>query len=185
MPISCSRLDHGEIEIPVDLKTMEYPNDWTEAERLTAYHEAGHALMAHLCGQQITEVEIVGDADHAGSVESLSFTVDPHDEDDAGSERDAVERRLKCVLAGTVAEAIVTGRSGWDESCEDLDIAVRLAMPLVDDCEDVVPFLEDLGSQIKDDLRAHWDTIEVLVRELLERKSLTGSEVRRIIESEG
>ena len=165
-------------------KKMKEQTEHIGAERLTAYHEAGHALMAHLCGQQITEVEIVGDDDHAGSVQSLSFPVDPHDEEEAGRERDAVERRLKCVLAGTVAEAIVTGRSGWDESCEDLDIAVRLAMPLVDDCEDVVPFLEDLGSQIEDDLRAHWDTIEVLVMELLQRKSLTGGDVRRIIEGE-
>jgi hypothetical protein len=155
-----------------------------DAERLTAYHEAGHALMAHLCGQQITEVEIVGDADHAGSVRSLSFPADPHDEEEAGGEHDAIERRLKCVLAGTVAEAIVSGRRGWDETCEDLDIAVRLAMSLVDDCEDVVPFLDDLGSQIQDDLRAHWDTIEVLVAELLQRKSLTGGDVRRIIEGE-
>ena len=166
-------------------KKMKEQTEHIGAERLTAYHEAGHALMAHLCGQQITEVEIVGDDDHAGSVQSLSFPVDPHDEGETRTQRGAMKRRLKCVLAGTVAEAIVTGRSGWDESCEDLDIAVRLAMPLVDDCEDVVPFLEDLGSQIKDDLRAHWDTIEVLVRELLERKSLTGGEVRRIIESEG
>lgn len=164
---------------------MENQTDWTEAERLTAYHEAGHALMAHLCGQQITEVEIVGDADHAGSVQSLSFPADPHDQANAEAERDAIERRLKCVLAGTVAEAIVMGRSGWDESCEDLDIAVRLAMPLVDDCEDVLPYLEKLGSQIEDDLRGHWDTIEVLVRELLRRKSLAGGDVRRIIESEG
>lgn len=157
----------------------------SEAERLTAYHEAGHALMAHLCGQQITEVEIVGDADHAGSVQSLSFPADPNDEGKTGAEHEAIENRLKCVLAGTVAEAIVTGRNGWDEACGDLDIAVRLAMPLVDDCEDVVPFLEELGSQIEDDLRAHWDTIEVLVLELLQRKSLTGGDVRRIIESVG
>ena len=30
------------------------------AERLTAFHEAGHAVMAQLCGRQVTEVEIVG-----------------------------------------------------------------------------------------------------------------------------
>ena len=31
------------------------------AERLSAYHEAGHAVMAELCGRQVTEVEIIGD----------------------------------------------------------------------------------------------------------------------------
>ena len=32
---------------------------YTDAECLTAYHEAGYAVMAQLCGQQITEVELL------------------------------------------------------------------------------------------------------------------------------
>jgi hypothetical protein len=158
------------------------PERMIEAERLTAYHEAGHAVMAHLCGQQITEVEIVGDADRAGSVHSLSFPTDPAESDDPGAEREAIEKRLKCILAGTVAESMTSGRHGWDEACEDLDLAVRLAMPLVDDCEDVLPFLEELRARIEDDLRAHWPVIETLVSELLDRKSLSGVDVRKIIE---
>ena len=48
-----------------------------EGKRLTAFHEAGHAVMAELCGQHITKVEIEGDSEHSGSVQSLRFEPDP------------------------------------------------------------------------------------------------------------
>ena len=150
------------------------------AEQLTAFHEAGHAVMAELCGRQVTEVEIVGDLEHTSSVHSLAFPPDPADQAAAGSEAE-VERQLKIVLAGTIAEAMVSGRDGWDETSGDLDAAVRLAMRLVDDCEDVLPLLEDIGDEVERDLRAHWSAVEMLARELLLHRALTGSEVRRLL----
>lgn len=152
----------------------------SSAERLTAFHEAGHAVMAELCGRQVTEVEIVGDLEHTGSVRSLAFPSDPADRVTAGSGAE-VERQLKIVLAGTVAEAMVSGRKGWDETSGDLDAAVRLAMRLVDDCEDVLPLLEDIGDEVERDLRAHWSAVEMLAGELLLHRALTGSEVRRLL----
>ena len=112
-----------------------------EGQRLTAFHEAGHAVMAELCGQHITKVEIEGDSEHSGSLQSLRFEPDPAEALSAEEEAASVEARLKCVLAGTVAENMVSGVDRWDESSEDLDLAVRLAMRLVDDCEDVLPLL--------------------------------------------
>ena len=147
----------------------------TEAERLTAFHEAGHAVMAELCGRLLTEVEIVGDREHTGSVQSLSFTPDPE------AEAEDIERHLKIILAGTVAEAMVSGRQGWDETSEDLDAAVRLGMRLVDDCEDVLPLLAGTGADVERDLRRNWSAVEMLVAELLDRKAMTGSEVRKLL----
>ena len=153
----------------------------TEAERLTAFHEAGHAVMAQLCGRQVTEVEIVGDREHTGSVQSLAFPPDPADGAAPEAETDEVERHLKCILAGIVAERTVSGREGWDETSEDLDGAVRLAMQLVDDCENVLPLLEAIRIEVERDLHAHWAAVEMLAGELLDRKALTGSEVRRLL----
>ena len=147
----------------------------TDAERLTAFHEAGHAVMAELCGRLLTEVEIVGDREHTGSVQSRAFNPTPD------TESDDIERHLKIILAGTVAEATVSGRQGWDETSEDLDAAVRLGMRLVDDCEDVLPLLENLGADVKRDLLRHWQAVETLAAELLDRKALTGSEVRKLL----
>ncbi len=156
---------------------------YTDADRLTAYHEAGHAVMAQLCGQQITEVEIVGDAEHAGSVQSLRFPLDEAEDDAPEAARGAIEDRVKCTLAGMVVEAMVSGHEGWDEGCEDLDLAVRLGMRLVEDCEDVVPLLEDIRIDVERDLRAHWSAVEMLAVELLHRKALTGSEMRKLLAS--
>jgi ATP-dependent Zn protease len=152
-------------------------------ERLTAYHEAGHALASVLYGQVLTRVEIVGDAEHSGSTETLRFPADPDEGGLSRTEIEAVENQLRCVLAGMVAEAMVVRRNGWDESSGDLDEAVRLAMKLVDDCEDVLPLLEDLREDLEKVLSANWQSIEVLADRLMDRKSLSGAEVRRLLES--
>jgi ATP-dependent Zn protease len=154
---------------------------WSEAELLTAFHEAGHAVMAELCGQHITKVEIEGDEDHTGSFESLRFPPDPSEADSPEAAASTVEARLKCVLAGTVAEAMVSGRDQWDESSEDIELAVRLAMQLVDDCEDVLPLLSDIRDELTGELQRNWDAVEALAAELLNRKSLTGAEVRKLL----
>lgn len=148
------------------------------AARLTAFHEAGHAVMAELCGQHLTRVEIEGDSEHAGSVESLRFPPDPSEN---ASPAASIEARLKCVLAGTVAEGRVSGRDGWDESSEDVELAVRLAMQLVDDCEDVLPLLEDVREVVEDVLDRNWRAVEALAAELLGRRSLSGAEVRKLL----
>ncbi|MDH3816433.1 MAG: hypothetical protein OEV48_18210 [Acidobacteriota bacterium] len=170
----CSQMRVVRYDAPV-------PNAFTDAERLTAFHEAGHAVMAQLCGRQVTEVEIVGDREHTGMVHSLAFPPDPEDGATPEAENDDVERQLKIILAGTVAEAMVSGRQGWDETSEDLDAAVRLGMRLVDDCEDVLPLLKDIGADVEQELGRHWAAVEMLAVELLDRKALTGSEVRRLL----
>lgn len=150
-------------------------------ERLTAIHEAGHAVMAELCGQHLTEVEIEGDSEHAGTVQSLRFPPDPAEDDSPEAAAASIEARLKCVLAGTVAEGRVSGRDGWDQASEDLDLAVRLAMRLVDDCEDVPPLLEDVREVVEEELACNWPAVEALAAELLERRSLSGAEVRKLL----
>lgn len=148
---------------------------------LTAFHEAGHAVMAELCGQRVTEVEIVGDDELTGSVRSLRFVeedpavVDPH------LPTAPAERRLLCTVAGLVAEAMVSGRDGWDSSSEDLDAAVGLALRVVGDCERVLPFLEKVRDHAEDLLRRSWPAVETVAAELVARRRLTGDEVRRLL----
>ena len=156
---------------------------FVSAELLTAYHEAGHALASELYGQVLTRVEIVGDAEHSGTTESLRFPVDPDEGGTSSASVEAIENRLRCVLAGTVAEMMVSEREGWAESSEDLEAAVRLAMKLVDDCEDVLPLLEDVRADLEQLLRERWSAVDALADELVKRKSLSGAEVRQILET--
>lgn len=149
--------------------------------RLTAYHEAGHAVMAQLCGQHITEVEIIGDEELSGSVQSLRFAEEQATEQDQSIPTAPIERRLLCIVAGMVAEALISGQRTWDEGAEDLDVAVRLAMQVVGDCERVLPFLQVVQEHTEDLLRRNWPAVEALAGVLMERRRLTGEEVRRLL----
>lgn len=157
------------------------PIEISDPFQLTAYHEAGHAVMAQLCGQQVTEVEIVGDTEHTGSVRSLRFPEEHSTEQDPSIPTAPIERRLLCTVAGMVAEAMVSGHRNWDEGSEDLDTAVRLAMQVVGDCERVLPFLQMVGDHTEDLLRGSWPAVEALAGALMDRRRMTGEEVRRLI----
>jgi ATP-dependent Zn protease len=152
-----------------------------EPLRLAAYHEAGHAVMAQLCGQQVTEVEIVGDDELSGSVRSLRFADERLSRIDSELPTAPVERRLLCTLAGMVAESVAGGGDHWDEGSEDLDAAVRLAMQVVVDCERVVPFLELAREHVEDLLLQHWPAVETLAGRLIDRRRLNGEDVRRLL----
>ena len=148
---------------------------------LTAYHEAGHAVMAHLCGQRITRVEIVGDDEHAGSCSALRPSPVETPAADAAVPTAAIEARILCVCAGLVAEAEVSRSESWDEGRDDLDEAVRLAMKVVGDCERVIPFLEMAREHAADLLRRHWVAVEALAERLVESRVMAGAEVRKML----
>ena len=162
-----------------DALLLELPA--VDEERATAYHEAGHAVLAALCGERLTGVEIVGDEGCWGSVEALRTEAVPPQGADPAVPTAHLERRLLCVLAGPVAESIVTGRADWDEHSRDLDTAVRLALQVAGDCHGVVPYLEAARDHLEDLLCRHWNAVETLARELLARRHLGGAELRRLL----
>jgi ATP-dependent Zn protease len=148
---------------------------------LTAFHEAGHAVMAQLCGHQITRVEIEGDAERTGSTSSLRYRPDPLEVVDPAMPTAHLERRLLCILAGSTAEAMVGGSPAWDESAPEIGEAVRLALRVVGDCAEVLPYLERARDLVDELLRRHWDAVEIVGQALVDRGELTGSEVRRLV----
>lgn len=85
-------------------ETMTNFVDFRDPLVLTAYHEAGHAVMAHLCGQIVTTVEIVGDEEHTGSVSSLRFLEEPRWGVDEHMPSAAIEARILCLVADIAAE---------------------------------------------------------------------------------
>jgi len=160
---------------------LETRIDAEAEERATAYHEAGHAVMAALCGERVTGVEIRGDDEHWGSVRALRFEPRPRAEIDPTVPTAHLERRILCALAGMVAESIATGRAGWDERSEDLDVAVRLAIRVVGDCERVLPYLETARDHLEDLLCRHWTAVEAVAFGLMARREIPGDELRRLL----
>lgn len=160
------------LEIPVPPGVMT---------RRVAYHEAGHAVMAELCGQRVVRVDILGDGDHTGWCHSLRLL--PALDEVVGPELPtaSLERRILCLCAGPVAESIVAGTRVWNEVSDDLDAAVRLVLQLVGECDRVMPYLETVREHTEEVLKAHWATVERVAGELMRRGSLSGDEVRRLI----
>lgn len=160
---------------------LEARSDAAAEERATAYHEAGHAVVAALCGERLTAIEIRGDDEHWGSVRALRFESAPRAEVDPRVPTAHLERRILCALAGMVAESIATGRAGWDERSEDLDVAVRLAIRVEGDCERVLSYLETARDHLEDLLCRHWAAVEAVALELMARREVPGDELRRLL----
>jgi len=147
----------------------------------TAYHEAGHAVMAHLCGQIVMRVEVCGDAEHSGSVSSLRFRGQPRWAANSCLPSASYEARILCLVAGLAAETIATGRTTWKETDDDLNEAVRLALRIVGSCDRVLAFLELAHDHAVELLRRHWSAVEVVADELLCQGNLAGEDLRRLL----
>jgi len=160
--------------------TMANPVAFRDPLVLTAYHEAGHAVMAHLCGQIVTTVEIVGDEEHTGSVSSLRFLEEPRWGADEQMPSAAIEARILCLIAGVAAENILTGDQSWREPEDDLDEAVRLALRVVGSCDRVLPLLEEARDHAVDLLDRHWEGVEALAAMLLIHRRLSRDQMRHV-----
>lgn len=150
---------------------------------LTAFHEAGHAVMAHLCGERLTRVEILGDDESAGSVSSARLRQGTDEGPfDPAMPTVHLERALLCLCAGMVCERMVGGPEPGAESSEELDRAVALALQLVHRCERVLPLLQEVSEHAETLLDRHWTAVEVLAMALMMEREMSGDEVRRLIE---
>jgi len=137
--------------------------------------------MAHLCGQIVTAVEIVGDEELTGSVSSLRFVEEPRWGVDKTLPSAAIEARILCLIAGIAAECIVTGDHDWQEPGDDLDEAVRLALRVVETCDLVLPLLEEARDLAIDVLQRHWEAVEALAGSLLIHRCLSGDQMRQVV----
>jgi ATP-dependent Zn protease len=153
----------------------------SEVLRLTAFHEAGHAVMAHLCGQIVMRVEILGEPEHTGTCTARRLITEREAHGDPAVPTAAIEARILCLCAGIAAENMIRdeARAPTDD---DVNEAVGLALRVVGDCLLVMPFLEEAMEHAESILRRHWRAVEALAEELLERRDLSGPEVRAVID---
>ncbi len=93
---------------------MEHSNE------ATAYHEAGHAVVALALGRPVDRVTIVPDPKHAGLCEFRKGSFRPSD--------DWLEREILIALGGVAAEARHTGNYAWDSAARDDRFARSLAV---------------------------------------------------------
>ena len=85
-------------------------------DELTAFHEAGHAVMALICGRPVHKVSVRPNATRLGQCEFKKGVQRPSD--------DWVETEILIALAGAAAEELHAGTPDWHGAGRDL-LAVR------------------------------------------------------------
>ena len=78
----------------------------------TAYHEAGHAVIAMALGRSVQCVSVIPNEQRLGICEFKKGASRRAD--------DRIEAEILILLAGMAAEAMQTGEYGWDEAGQDL-----------------------------------------------------------------
>lgn len=151
----------------------------------TAYHEAGHAIMAWYLNRKIKSVSILKNEDSLGrtNYKGWKAKIDTNEVSEERA-RPYIEKAILVGLAGEVAEHIYTGRHNWRGSSGDYDAALRLAMLLIHDLEDELPaYIKWLRLRARNILQvaSHWHALKTLAEALLERKEMSGAEARETI----
>mgnify|MGYP003385116220 CR=1 FL=1 len=141
----------------------------------TAYHEAGHAVIALALGRSIQRVSIVPGQGWLGRCEFQKGRVRPTE--------DWLEREILIALAGLAAEARHTGQYAWEGAAQDLRAVRRLATQRAGERQAerlqrrLLAKVEHLLSQIE-----NWGAVGLIAAELLRCETLSGRAALHLFE---
>lgn len=145
------------------------------SDEATAYHEAGHAVLAFMLGRPVQCVSILADREHLGVCEFGKEVYRPSE--------DWLEREILIALGGIAAEARLTGVHAWDAAARDQQNVRRLAVQRAGErraerlerrmLAKAEHLLADEGS---------WRAVELIARELLSRREISGRTARHLFE---
>lgn len=142
-------------------------------KRLSAFHEAGHAVIAFLEGDSVRDVNIEFIGDRSG-LATISVR---------GDEATRAVKHFRISIAGQIAEDLVerknldhgtTKYGQGDQAC----IAQALANSPRSDAE----WQKEQWLAVRDRLKAHWPMVESLAAGLLRQESICEQHVDDILE---
>ncbi|EMI18903.1 cell division protein FtsH [Rhodopirellula maiorica SM1] len=143
----------------------------------TAYHEAGHAVMALSLGRPIDKVTI---SPRRMQVEGVRLGACKIQKGRTKSTRDWLEDEVLILFAGMVAEAIITGEYCESGAAQDLRTARRLLHTrpgTQQQMERIERRLVDKTAHILSD-EGHAQAIKLIAQELLSKVTISGRAVR-------
>lgn len=149
---------------------MDQPYD-----EATAYHEAGHAVVALALGRPVQRVSVLPKREHLGRCEFGRGVFRPS--------KDWLEREILISLGGVAAEARHTGRYAWDGAARDSEYVRRLAVQRAGERQ--AERLERRLLAKAEYLLArpeHWRAVELIAVELLRYGTISGRAARHLFD---
>jgi hypothetical protein len=138
----------------------------------TAYHEAGHAVIALSLGRAVQRVTVIPNQRYLGACHLQKSRFKPS--------KDWLEDEILILLAGMVAESRVTGNLCSIGATQDLRGVRRLALMRAGGDRQVERLerrlLDKTEYLVNDD--GHWLAIEAIAKELLIHQTISGRAAR-------
>ncbi len=143
--------------------------------KATAYHEAGHAVVALALGRAVQRVSILPGRAWLGRCEFQKGRVRPSE--------DWLEREILISLAGAAAEARHTGVYAWEGAITDLRTVRRLAVQRASERQ-AARLERRLLAKVEHllDQSGYWRAVELIVVELLRCETISGRAVRHLFD---
>jgi ATP-dependent Zn protease len=147
-------------------------------DQATAYHEAGHAVVALALGRPVQRVSVLPDREHLGCCAFRKGAFRPSE--------NWLEGNILIALGGIAAEARHTGTYGWDAAAHDRQYVRRLAVQRAGERQAerlerrLLAKAEHLLAQ-----EGHWRAVELIAAELLRRGAISGRSARHLFDRGG
>ncbi|VTS06527.1 ATP-dependent metallopeptidase FtsH/Yme1/Tma family protein [Tuwongella immobilis] len=136
-------------------------------DRVTAFHEAGHAVIALALERPVSGVSVLPNRERLGVCKFDKGVQRPSD--------DWIEREILIALAGMAAEAQITGRYGVEGAAHDLRYVRKLAMQRVGERQ-LDKFVRRMLSKVENLLAdtGNWRAVELIAAELVKLGTISG-----------
>jgi ATP-dependent Zn protease len=141
----------------------------------TAYHEAGHAVVALALGRPVHNVSILPNREVLGICQFGKARIRPSE--------DWLEREILIALGGIAAEARFTGNYAWDGAARDYQFAQRLAMQRAGTSK-AERLQRRLLAKVENLLAKEdcWQAVERIAAELMRCGAISGRTARHLFE---
>ena len=146
------------------------------ANLATAYHEAGHAVIALALGRNVQRVSILPNQLRLGQCELKKGRAKPA--------HDPVEVEILILLGGVAAEACFTGEYAWGGAQQDLRAVRTLTMQSVASQKQVERLERRLLDKVEHLLAdpATWRATELIAAELVKSTTISGRAAKHLFD---
>lgn len=148
----------------------------TQEEIATAYHEAGHAIVALSFGRTVVKISIVRNTLRLGQVQLGNAR--------QRNANDFLDQEVMILLAGIASEAKHTGFYNWGGAEQDLMAVKRIVRNRVATEKQMDRLQQRLLDKTEYvlELPGNWEAVERVVLELVQHRSISGRAARHILD---